>query len=145
MDYKSKVSITGIILGKLFLLGFYNYAFVMLGIFGYFFVFFSTGNQFAIYSDVCVPELRGPINSLNGVMLNIGGIVGSIIVSSIIQINIFLISVAITVVLIICLVSSLFWVISYFYYFKDRNIKKMVMLERRKELEVTQQLKSKLF
>lgn len=109
----------------------------MLGIFGYFYVLFSTGNQFAIYSDVCIPELRGAINSLNGVMLNIGGIIGSVIVSSIIHINIELISVAITVVIIFWLADSIFWVIPYFYYSKDLNLKTVEMIRQRNELEVT--------
>ena len=133
-----KVSIAGIVLGTLLLLGFYHNTFVMLGFFGYFFVFFSAGNQFAIYSDVCIPELRGAANSLNGIMINMGGIVGSLFVSSIIQSDITLISVSIVVVLIIWLIGSVFWLISYFYYSKDFQVQRMRMMSRIQELEIIQ-------
>lgn len=88
------------------MLGFYQSAFIMLGIIGNFFVFFSRGNQFAIYSDVCVPELRGTVNALNGILINLGGIVGNLHVSAIIQDNIAFISISIMIVILIWFLNN---------------------------------------
>jgi len=112
------------------LLGFYQSAFIILGVIGNFFVFFSRGNQFAIYSDVCVPELRGTVNALNGVMINLGGIVGSLLVSATIQDNIASISISIMVVILIWLFGVVFWVIPYQYYSKDLALKKLRIKDR---------------
>ena len=136
LNGRIKISILGIVLGPLFLLGFYHYAFIMFGIFGYFFVFFSSGNQFAIYSDVCTPEMRSVVNSLNGVMINIGGIVGSVMVSATIYQDLSLISLSITIVLVIWLFSAVFWLIPYFYYTNDINFKVMRMKERIQQIDI---------
>ena len=136
LNGRIKISILGIVLGPLFLLGFYHYAFIMFGIFGYFFVFFSSGNQFAIYSDVCTPETRSVVNSLNGVMINIGGIVGSVIVSATIYQDLSLISLSITIVLVIWSLSAVFWLIPYFYYTNEINFKALRMKERFDQIDI---------
>ena len=136
LNSRIKISILGIVLGPLFLLGFYHYAFILFGIYGYFFVFLSSGNQFAIYSDVCTPEMRSVANSLNGVMMNIGGIIGSVIVSASVYRDLTLISLSITIVLIIWLLSAVFWLIPYFYYTSDINFKVMRMKERIEQIDI---------
>jgi len=131
-----KISVIGIIVGSIFLLGFYQSAFILLGVIGNFFVFFCRGNQFAIYSDVCVPELRGIVNALNGVMINLGGIVGSLLVSATIQDNIAFISISIMVVILIWLFGVVFWVIPYQYYSKDLALKKLRIKDRIEQIRV---------
>jgi hypothetical protein len=88
--------------------------------FGYFFVFFSTGNQFALCADVVPPKLRSTINGLNGVMINLGGITGNTLISSLIHTNIGMISISITVVLAIWLAGTTFWILPYFYYKREK-------------------------
>ena len=131
-----KVSGIGIIIGSLFLLGFYQSAFIILGVIGNFFVFFSRGNQFAIYSDVCVPELRGTVNALNGIMINLGGIVGNLLVSAIIQDNIAFISISIMIVILIWFFGAVFWVIPYLYYSKDLASKQLRMENRIEQIGI---------
>ena len=120
------VSAIGIILGSLLLIVFYNFPFILFGMFGYFFVFFSTGNQFAICSDVVIPTLRSTVNALNGVMINIGGIIGNVLISSLIQDNIGLLSFSITLVIVIWLAGSIFWILPYLYYDKEKVSHKIV-------------------
>ena len=124
------ISVIGIILGTSFLLLFYTYPFILFGMFGYFFVFFSTGNQFALCADVVSPKLRSTINGLNGVMINIGGIVGNSLISSLIYTNIGMVSVSITLVLFVWLVGSAFWILPYFYYRKE-SASQGVVIENR--------------
>ena len=115
------VPIFGVIFGTILLLSFYLSPFILFGLMGFFFAFFSTGNQFAIYSDVTNPKLRGTVNSMSGIMTNIGGIIGNLIVSTLIQTNIQMISFSIVIVLVIWLFGSLLWIIPYLYYPKELN------------------------
>ncbi|KKL05459.1 hypothetical protein LCGC14_2605800, partial [marine sediment metagenome] len=91
----------------------------------FFLAFFSTGNQFAIFSDVTPPKLRGTVNSLSGVMTNVGGIVGNLLVSTLIQTNIQMISISIAIVLVIWLFGSILWIIPYYYYPKELRLQKI--------------------
>ncbi|MBY8992025.1 MAG: MFS transporter [Candidatus Lokiarchaeota archaeon] len=121
------VSIIGVILGASLLLLFYSYPFILFGMFGYFFVFFSTGNQFALCVDVVSPNLKSTVNGLNGIMINLGGIVGNTLISSLIHGNIGMISISITVVLSIWLAGSVFWILPYFYYKKEKVAQEAVV------------------
>ncbi len=144
------ITIIGIVIGVPCLLGFYLVPFFtttpleilfswmflfLLGFFGMFFTSFNIGNQYAIYSEVCVPELRSTVNALSGVMMNIGGIIGNLYLSSLIESNISLLSFGIFIVLLFWLFSSFFWVISIFYYPKESNLLREEMVNRRIELE----------
>jgi len=134
------VSFGGLVMGILLVLIFYSYIdesslFLISGFLGYFFFSFAVGNQFAIYSEVCVPELKGLVNAMNGVMLNIGGIIGNIMISFLIQERGAGLSFAIWIVLIIWLCGTSFWVISYLYYPLE-SIKKKNALE----IKMTQEI-----
>ncbi|MFW9828759.1 MAG: MFS transporter [Candidatus Thorarchaeota archaeon] len=135
------VSMIAIVTGSLSLLGFYlgnsNYIGLLLplGILGYFFTSFNSGTQFAIYSEVCIPELRSTANALNGLMLNIGGICGNFLVSIILFQNILFLSYSIFVALLVWLVGSLFWILPFIFYMKDFQKRKRIMINRRVELE----------
>jgi len=133
------VSMVGIIIGASFLTGLYfihiSWLFTLiLGFTGYFFSYFSFGNQFAIYSEVCVPEIRGFINSLNGMLTNVGGIIGNLMVTVFLVANNSNISVSILAVLLIWLISSSFWLIPYLSYLSDRSVKEQMMFIRRNEI-----------
>jgi len=69
-------------------------------------------------------------------MINIGGIIGSVIVSATVYRDLPLISLSITIVLIIWLFSAVFWLILYFYYTNDINIKVMKMKKRIKQIDI---------
>ncbi|MFX0001227.1 MAG: MFS transporter [Candidatus Hodarchaeota archaeon] len=144
------ISFIGVIFGVLFTLIFYLTPFftanttqiimswiffIITGFLGYMFSTFSTGNQFAIYSEVCLPEVRSTANAMNGLMVNIGGIIGNLLLSSLIENNISWLPLAISLVLFIWLAGTLFWIIPYFYYPKESKICSDILLERRKELE----------
>ena len=144
------ISILGLIIGVLLLIAFYLIPFfaatllevifswiffLMLGYLGFFFAAFPMGNQFAIYADVCPPEARSTANAMNGLMVNIGGIIGNLLLSSLIEKNISLLSFAISIVLFIYLFGSFFWLLPYFFYLKESEQCRNFMLKRRKELE----------
>jgi predicted MFS family arabinose efflux permease len=135
------ISIMAILIGSINLLLFYqipiNYWIVLLltGIFGYFFSSFNIGTQFAIYSEVCVPEVRSTVNALNGLMINIGGICGNLLLSIILYQNISFLSNAILLVLIIWLLGSFFWILPWLNYTKDFLRRNRVMIKKRLELE----------
>ena len=105
-----------------------------MGFFGYIFISFVIGNQFAIYSDVTVPELRGTVNALSGIMLNIGGITENVIVSAFVQNN--FLSLSITLILVMWLVGSFSWIIPYFYYLEESELRRLTILTREKDLRV---------
>ena len=128
------ISFGGLFVGILLLLIFYVHPILLLGFFGFYFISFANGNQFAIYSDVSSPELRGTVNALSGIMLNIGGITGNLLISTLIQNN--FLSLSITLVLFIWLFGSFSWLIPYFYYSKESRHRNLIMIRRRKELEV---------
>ena len=88
----------------------------------------STGNQFAIFSDVTDSKLRGTVNSMSGIMTNIGGIIGNLLVSTLIQTNIQMISTSIVIVLVIWLFGSFLWIIPYFYYSKELNLRRKIII-----------------
>jgi len=119
------ISMVGVICGSVLLLSFYLSPFILFGLAGFFLAFFSTGNQFAIFSDVTPPKLRGTVNSLSGVMTNVGGIVGNLLVSTLIQTNIQMISISIAIVLVIWLFGSILWIIPYYYYPKELRLQKI--------------------
>ncbi|MFX0040853.1 MAG: MFS transporter [Promethearchaeota archaeon] len=135
------ISIMSIIIGSISLLGFYlvhiNYwiLFLPLGIIGYFFTSFNSGTQYAIYSEVCIPELRSTANALNGLMLNIGGICGNLLVSVIVYQNILFLSYSILLVLLVWLIGSLFWILPWIFYTKDYQRRNRIMIKKRVELE----------
>ena len=110
------VSFLGILIGTSFLIGFYIYPFLLLGIIGYFFAYFAIGNQFAVYTEVCIPRLRSTVNGLNGLMLNLGGIIGNLVLSGLIQNNIVMLNIYIIIVLLFWLLGSFMWIILCFYY-----------------------------
>ncbi|MFX1494052.1 MAG: MFS transporter, partial [Promethearchaeota archaeon] len=94
------ISFLGLLIGISFLIGFYIHPFLLLGIIGYFFTYFAVGNQFAIYTEVCIPKLRSTVNGLNNLMLNLGGIIGNLVLSTLIQNNIVMLNIYIIIVLI---------------------------------------------
>jgi len=123
MKYRGRiiVSFSGLVIGISFLLLFYSYIsksplLVILGFLGYFLFSFANGNQFAIYSEMCGPKSRALANAMNGVMLNIGGIIGNVLTSFLVQEGSSGLSFAIWMVLIIWLCGTSFWVISFLHY-----------------------------
>ncbi len=144
------VSLIGVILGVLFTLIFYLTPFftansfqiifswiffIIFGFLGYMFSTFSVGNQFAIYSEVCLPEVRSTANAMNGLMVNIGGIIGNLLLSSLIENNLSWLPIAVSLVLFVWLAGTFLWIITYFYYPKESKNCSDILLERRKELE----------
>ncbi|MFX1588927.1 MAG: MFS transporter [Promethearchaeota archaeon] len=144
------VSFIGVLLGTLFLLGFYLLPFLtrnmievvlswiyfsILGFMGYFFINLPIGNQFAIYSEVSAPEVRNTANALNGVMVNIGAIIGNLILSSLIEQNLSLLPLSLFLLLLIMLFGATFWIIAYFHYPKEAKEFRDLMRKRRIEIE----------
>lgn len=144
------ISSVGIIVGVSCFLGFYLIPFKMetpldialswiffitIGFFGFFFTSLSNGNIFAIYSEVCVPEARSTANSLSGMMSNIGGIIGNLLLSTLIIRDLGLLPLAITLLLYIWLLSTILWIIPYFYYPREFKECRDLMVERRFEME----------
>ncbi|TFG06481.1 MAG: MFS transporter, partial [Promethearchaeota archaeon] len=144
------ISLLGLISGILLLLLFYLLPFaasniietviswillLALGFSGYFLISLSAGNIFAIYSEVCTPELRGRVNGFNGIMVNIGGIIGNLLLSSMIERDLSLLPLAITVVLFFWLFGSLFWLITYVYYPRESKECRETLAERRREMD----------
>ncbi|MHA1670101.1 MAG: MFS transporter [Promethearchaeota archaeon] len=109
--------------------------FLILGMLGNFFASLYSGNVFAIYSEVCVPEIRSTVNAFNGVMSNIGAIIGNLILSTLIQQNIAFLPFAIFLVLFIWMLGSLFWIISLKNYIREVKQCSKLKLLRRSELE----------
>jgi len=109
--------------------------FLIIGYTGFFFTSFAMGNQFAIYSEVSLPEVRSTAYAMNGLMVNIGGIFGNLIFSSLIEINRAWFPYAILLVLVIWLFGALFWIIPYYHYPRESKECREILLKRRKELE----------
>lgn len=65
---------------------------------------------------MCGPKSKALANAMNGVMLNIGGIIGNVLTSVLIQDSFVGLSFAILMVLIIWLCGTMFWIISILYY-----------------------------
>ncbi|MFX0043652.1 MAG: MFS transporter [Candidatus Hodarchaeota archaeon] len=144
------ISFIGHLLGALCLMGFYLIPFfiettiqvilswiffLFIGFFGYMFASFQVGNQFAIYSEVCIPELRNTANAMNGLMVNIGGIIGNLLISFLIYQNKSFLPFALMLVLIIWLIGVVFWIIPYYNYPKEFKECKEAMITKRKALE----------
>jgi len=147
---RALISLIGVILGVLFILIFYLTPFftantfqiifswvffILFGFLGYMFTTFSIGNQFAIYSEVCLPEVRSTANAMNGLMINIGGIIGNLLLSSLIERNISWLPIAVSLVLFIWLMGTFLWLIPFFYYPKESKLCRDTLSERRRELE----------
>jgi predicted MFS family arabinose efflux permease len=119
------VAMMGILGGSMSLLIFYVFPFPLLvltlpfGFIGYFFTSFTTGTQFAVYSEVCLPEFRSTANALNGLMVNIGGICGNFLLSIIIFQEGLFIQNALFLILLVWLAGSILWVFPIYYYKKD--------------------------
>lgn len=143
------ISLIGVILGVLFTLVFFitpfftaNTAqiifswifFTLVGFLGYMFATFSVGNQFAIYAEVCLPEVRSTTNAMNGLMINVGGIIGNLLLSFLIERNLSWLPIAVSLVLLIWLLGAFLWIIPYFYYPKESKECSDILLERRREL-----------
>ncbi|MCK4285178.1 MAG: MFS transporter [Candidatus Lokiarchaeota archaeon] len=109
--------------------------FLITGYIGFFFTSFAMGNQFAIYSEVSLPEVRSTAYAMNGLMVNIGGIFGNLIISSLIESNISWLPYAVLLVLVIWLFGALFWIIPYYHYPRESKECRDILLKRREELE----------
>ncbi len=144
------ISLIGLILGILCFLGFYLIPFftatplqivfswiffIAIGFVGFFLTSLCVGNIYAIYSEVCVPELRSTANALNGFMGNIGGIIGNLLLSFLIDWDMALFPFAIMLILLFWLFGSFLWIIPYFVYPRECKELRGLMSERRKELE----------
>ena len=144
------ISMGGLILGVICFLGFYLIPFytatplqiitswilfISLGFLAFFFTSLPAGNIYAIYSEVCVPELRSTANALNGLMINIGGIIGNLLFSSLIENDMSLLPFAVSLILLIWLFGALLWIIPYFFYPKESIKLRDIMTERRNKLE----------
>jgi MFS family permease len=144
------VTLLGLTIGILCIMGFYLLPIVstttldlvisliimsILGFFGYMMGSFNVGNQYAIFSEVCVPELRGAANALSGVLVNIGGIIGNLMLSSMIDQDISLLTTAVTLVLSIWFIGSFIWIIPYFTYPKEARLCRDTLADRRIELD----------
>jgi len=94
---------------------------------------FAVGNIFAIFSECCVPENRSVANAMIGLMRNMGGVIGNLIISIMIIDNIDLLPLAMLTVMIIALIGSFFWIFPYFYYVKEsQNLRETMVLRREK-------------
>ncbi|MHA1803039.1 MAG: MFS transporter, partial [Promethearchaeota archaeon] len=93
---KVKFSMITLFLGIAFFMGFYLtpinptsilelvmliILIIILGFLGFFLTTLRLGNIQSIYSDVCEPEKRSTAIALNGLMFNIGGIMGNLLLS----------------------------------------------------------------
>ena len=67
--------------------------------------------------------------------MNIGGIIGNLLLSSLIEDNIALLELSLLLGLFIWLFGTFFWIISFFHYPKDLHECRVLMNERRIELE----------
>ena len=105
-----------------------------LGFLGFLFTSLSVGNQFAIYSEVCVPEARASANSLHGVMVSIGGIVGNLLL--VFSITGFLIlPFHVTILVTFGIIGGLLWIIPLFTYPREEKECRDLMAKRRVEME----------
>jgi MFS family permease len=144
------ISLFGSLFGMIFLFGFYLIPFftasiteivlswiffISIGFLANFLINLCQGNIYAVYSEVNVPELRSTANSLNGLMVNFGAIIGNLILSSLIENNLSLLPFAISIVLFVQLFGSAFWIITYFYYPKEFNDLREIMNARQNEIE----------
>lgn len=119
---------------------FYTYPFVLFGVLGYFLFSFAIGNQFAIYSEVGNPHLKGIVNALNGILLNLGGIIGNIVVSALIQNSVRSLYIIIPTMLFIWLIGISFWILPYIFYPEESKQNKIIFDTKslkKKQLQVS--------
>jgi len=105
-----------------------------LGFLGYWLVSFPVGNQFAIYSEVCVPEVRSTANALHGVMVGLGGAIGNFFFAITIIAD-EVTSIHVAILLLFWVAGAALWIIPFFTYPKEAEQCREIMLERRGELE----------
>lgn len=118
------ISFLGTIHGIICFIVFYIFpTLFFFGLLGYFLTAFTIGNQFALYTELIPPKLRSSINALNGIMMNTGGIMGNLLISMFIQINISLLQGAILCVLSVWFVSALLWIYPFSFYEREKIIK----------------------
>jgi MFS family permease len=84
---------------------------MIFGFIGSIFIAMRVGNVYAIYSECALPEDRGITNSLSGLMVQVGGIIGNIIVYFLVEDSLWL---AMRVILVIGLLSSIQQALMYF-------------------------------
>lgn len=143
------ISLFGVILGLICMFGFFLIpvfggnvweivlvsALVLgLGFAGYWLASFPVGNNFAIYSEVCVPESRSSVMALHGMMVNIGGTIGNFLLATLIVSNQVL-PWHVAILLSFWLGSGLLWIIPYFTYPKEAQQCRDLMARRRAEIE----------
>jgi len=68
-------------------------------------------------------------------MFNMGGIIGNLVLATMVQSDPTLMPLAVALVLIIWLGGTTLWIVPYFYYPKEARETNAIMAERRKELE----------
>jgi MFS family permease len=108
--------------------------FLIIGFWGYFLVSLSIGNVFAIYAELVVPEARSTVNSFNRVMSNVGGIIGNLVFSGLIENDISLLPYAMTLILLCWLGGTSLWIITYLYFPKEYKDYRKLMDERKNEI-----------
>jgi len=128
------ISFLGLFWGVLFLLMFYTYPFVLFGVLGYFLFSFASGNQFAIYSEVSNSHIKGIVNALNGILLNLGGIIGNIVVSALIQNSVRILFIIIPAMLFIWLIGISFWILPYIFYPEESREYRLILKSMETEL-----------
>ncbi len=144
------VSLGGLIAGIGLIFGFYFIPFfsgsilamvlssiliLFIGFIGYFFLAFPAGNHFAIYSEVCVPEVRSTANAMHGVMVNLGGVPGNLLLTILLTVDITFLALGISILLVIQLVGALLWLIPYFFYPREAEKCRDIMVKRREEMQ----------
>ncbi len=105
-----------------------------LGFLGFLFTSLSVGNQFAIYSEVCMPEVRASANSLHGVMVNIGGIFGNLLLAFSIT-GYLILPFYVAILISFGIIGGLLWIIPLFTYPLEERECRDEMVKRRVEME----------
>jgi len=150
LKFRVLISIGGAVGGLFCMLGFYLIPFLSstplevalssvlilgLGFLGYLLASFPVGNQFAIYSEVCLPEARSSANAFHGVCVNLGGVFGNLLFASVIAGNESLYQFAVAIALLFWFGSIVFWIVPYFKYPKEAQKCREVLQIRRKQLD----------
>ncbi len=143
------ISLVGLVVGIGALFGFYfiplfsgsgillalSYILILgSGFVGYLFSGFPPGNQFAIYSEVCVPEVRSTANAMHSTMVNLGGVPGNLLLTGLLAVEIAFLPMGIAILLVIQLIGALLWIIPYFTYPKEAQDCRNLMAGRREEI-----------
>jgi MFS family permease len=105
-----------------------------LGFAGYWLASFPVGNQMAIYSEVCLPEVRSTANALHGMMVNIGGAIGNFLLATTITAD-EVTPIHVAILMAFWLGSGLLWIIPYFTYPREARECREIMSQRRGEME----------